>query len=307
MRKMLCLVLVMMLLPAAAMAGTVYAPEETEPFAEDAQLLTIRVCPQLGADCMLMTLGEHSMFVDLGVAKSLPLIQKLIEAAGIDRVDYVFNTHPHTDHLGGFQPLVETGFAVGTLITFYPHDYKGQSVIQKAALAAAEEWNVPILDMKTEEKVPFGDADLTAYKVPERRERKSFNCNDLSAMLMIRYGNCSLLWGADVEAEAQGVLADEYDMKADILKIPHHGLSWMNKEFMLEVDPQYVIFTHGSINTTKAQEQLRKNGYVRMRFASWGMITIQTDGEKWIVSQEIDPDVQKYTERFLKNNPWIRQ
>lgn len=306
-KRWICLLAVILLLPAAAAAGTVYSRDETEPFAEDAGLLTIRVAPELGADCMLMTLDGHSMFIDLGVAKNYPMIRQLIDLAGIDQVEYVFSTHPHTDHLGGFQPLLESGFEVGALITFFPHDYSGESVIQRKAIRAAEEYGVPVLDMQSEDRIPFGDAELTAYRIPGEKIRKGMSCNDLSTMLLVRYGGCSILLGADVEAECEGILTNQYELKADILKYPHHGLSKANLEFLREVDPQYVIFTHGTINTKHAQKQLKQNGYFRMMFATWGVITLQTDGEKWIVSQEINPETADYAQRYLKENPWIRQ
>ena len=55
MKRLICLLLVLML-PALALAeGTqkVFYEDETEAFPEDAELLTLRVCPLLGADCML--------------------------------------------------------------------------------------------------------------------------------------------------------------------------------------------------------------------------------------------------------------
>ena len=50
-RKTMVWLVLLALLPLTALAGEaqkVFAPGETEPFPEDAALLTLRVCPLLG-------------------------------------------------------------------------------------------------------------------------------------------------------------------------------------------------------------------------------------------------------------------
>ena len=47
-----------------------------------------------------------------------------------------------------------------------------------------------------------------------------------------------------------------------------------------------------------SQAYLIHNGYTRMSFATWGMLTMQTDGKKWIVRQDIFPEMQKVAETY---------
>ena len=117
---------------------------------------------------------------------------------------------------------------------------------------------------------------------------------------MVRWGDCSVLLTADIEpsTNSQILLARLYDLKADILKYPHHGMSKMAADFYREVDPEYTFFTHGAGNTKEAQALLIHNGYTRMSFATWGMITMQTDGKKWIVSQEILPEKKEVADTY---------
>ena len=291
------LLLVMMPVPALAGEGKVFLDGETEPFPEGAELLTLRVCPLLGADCMLLTLGEHSMLIDAGTKANIDQIDKMLSDAGLTQVEYAFNSHPHDDHIGGIRPLLKEGFGMGTFFTFFPHDYTDPGVLQKPTVKALEEAGVPIVDLKTEDTIPFGDAILTAYRVPEGHT-PDLGCNNLSAMLMIQYGECSILLTGDVENRTQPILTALYDLKADILKHPHHGLDNVHEAFLEEVDPEYVFFTHGSVDTVNAQKYLIQKGYARMTFATWGLITLQTDGEKWIVRQDIKPDLAEYARNY---------
>ncbi len=309
MRRLLSMAaaLLMLLMPLCALGeGRVYYASETEPFDEGAELLTVRVAPLEGGDCMLLTLGDRSMIVDWGKVQHTSAIRALLAEAGLDHVDVFFNSHPHCDHIDGFIRMVGEGFPVGEFITFFPLTYKGGSVSQKGAVRAAEKAGIPIVEMNTGDRVPFGDAELTAYRVPDDRITKQMTCNDLSAMLMIRYGECSILLTGDCDIRAQQVLEELYDLDADILKFPHHGMGTVHIGFLPEVDPEFAFITHGSINTKKAQNTLRKYGCTRFSFATWGVITMQTDGKKWIVSQEYDPAKDKFITKYLREHKWIR-
>lgn len=304
MKKWLCLLALLLLIPLCAWASPqekVFQEGETEPFDEDAVLLTLRVCPLVGGDSMLLTLGEHSMLVDAGMEHQYDLVRGMIDAAGLTALEYVYNTHPHNDHIGGVRPLVENDFPIGTFFTVFPHGYTGSSVQQTGILQLLREKKVPVVDLKTEDTIPFGDAEITVYRIPDNRIQSNMSCNDLSGMLLIRYGNCSLLLTGDVELLCQPKLAQYYDLKADVMKYPHHGVGLLNREFLQEVDPEFIFFTHGSYDTREAQRSLVKRGYEWMTFASWGMITLQTDGVKWIVRQDILPERVDYANGYWKS------
>ncbi len=283
----------------------VFKPDETESFSPDANLLTIRVAGMHSGDSMLITMGDESMAVDLGTGSGMEQILEMFRAAGISKLDYFCNTHPHEDHAGGFIPLVQTGFSIGSFITFFDHDYVGPSAPQKLTLRTAEKWNVPVVDKKTEDRMTIGDAEITFYRLPDQKYTWETSCNDFSAMLHIRFGDCAILLTADVEIRSQAVLSRLYDLKADILKAPHHGASRIEQSFLDEVDPEYAFITGGAGDSEDVQKQLEKRGVCHINFSPWGMITMQTDGTKWIVWQDFNPDMDPFIQRYLKSHPWL--
>lgn len=308
MKRFLCLLLVL-LLPVLSFAEVaegsrkVFKEDETDPFPEDAQLLVLRVCPILGADCMLLTYGEHSMLIDVAKDNTYTTVLEMVHNAGLDSVESIFNTHPHRDHVGGTISLINAGLGVGKFYTVFPRDYverKGAKNWNRATLQFLEEKNIPIVDLKTEDKIPFGDVSITVLRIPDEYIIPKRKCNEMSAMLKIVYGDCTILLTADVEPTyvSQGVLAELYDLKTDILKYPHHGISYMQKDFMAETDPEYVFFTHSASDTKRAQKYLIKNGYSWMNFATWGLITIKTDGKKMTVRQDIPPEYEGIDKRY---------
>ena len=304
-KRLICLLLVIML-PVFALAEgpqKVFYDDETEPFPANAELLTLRVCPLLGADCMLLTLGEHSMLVDTGRKMQAETVLDVLNEAGLTSVEFVFNTHPHPDHLGGMIPLLEAGLGVGTFFTVFPHNYVeyiGQYEVQPETIKALEAGNIPVVDLKTDDTIPFGEAEITVLRIPDSTiEKSERTCNDMSAMLMVKYGDCSVLLTADVERMDEIELAELYDLKADILKYPHHGMSVIEPVFLNEIQPEFVFFTHGAGDTHSAQVQIYEAGYERMYFATWGTITLRSDGTKWIVKQDLLPEFVDIANRYI--------
>ena len=294
-KRLLAFLLTLLLLPAGALAQEqrVFMASETAPFGADERLLTLYVCPIMGADSMLLTFEAHSMLVDMGKENQAEDVLAMLTRAGLDSVEYAFNTHPHNDHVGGM-PALTGQIGIGTFMTAFPHDYLGSAIAQRPAIRAVEDADIPIRDVDDGDTIDFGDVEITVL-----RQTGYATDNALSAMLRVRYGECTLLLTADVEGKGLANMAALHDVKADIAKFPHHGLTKMDAGFFAALAPEYVFITHGSINTEEAQAQLRAAG-VPFQFATWGPITITTNGEKWIVDQQIFEDKQAYAERFYQ-------
>ena len=65
------------------------------------------------------------------------------------------------------------------------------------------------------------------------------------------------------------------------------------------------ISTELSVSRTPVREALKRLDITRMTFAPWGIITMQTDGHKWIVSQDLYPDKANQARFYLKDYNWI--
>lgn len=290
----MALLMVLLLLPVWAMAQEkrVFRAGETEPFSEEDKLLILRVAPLMGGDSMLLTYGERSMMVDMGTKNHSKDILKMLADAGLESVEYAFSTHPHNDHLGSMVPLLEAGIRFDQFITAYPHDYQEDGCLQNYAIKAVKQAGIPVVDVDDGDIIEFDDVEIQVF-----RQNSIKKINESSAMLMIRYGVCKLLLTADVGGPGQPVLMEMHDLKADIMKYPHHGLSRMHKEFLQEVDPEFVFIPHGAVDTKDAQKQLR-NAEIPVIFSTWGQIVMASNGEKWIVDQLVPDDMKEYVANY---------
>lgn len=293
---MMAVLILLSLCPALAEESAVqrvFSVEEAEPFGEEENLMHFYVCPLLGADSMILVQGEEAMLIDMGKANQYETIRGVLNDLGITHLRYAFNTHPHDDHLGSMKYLVND-FTFDTFMTAFPDDYSGDSIIQRSTLKVINEKGIPVEKVDDGSTFTLGDATLTVM-----RQTKYKNPNPMSCMLMVYFGECKMLLTADVIGSAQQLFADTKDLDADVLKYPHHGLNKVLTDFLTEISPEYTVFTHGYANTKDAQSQLQKAG-IWYDFASWGLIHLSTNGEYWIVEQELTEDGQRYEEKYMK-------
>ena len=107
-------------------------------------------------------------------------------------------------------------------------------------------------------------------------------------MLMVRYGDCSLLLTADVEMsnDCELILSREYDLDADIMKYPHHGKSPLDDAFLQAVNPEAAIITNKTVPDWGGVRYLSAKGVPYIYTNQTGVyLHLVTDGEHWIVEQ----------------------
>ena len=114
---------------------------------------------------------------------------------------------------------------------------------------------------------------------------------------MLVNGKNSFILCGDAETEAeQGILAGKNDLKADVLKIDHHGSdSATNEEFLDAVDPKYAVISCGRKNRYghPHAELLKRLSDANIRTyitRDSGAVTVISDGEKM--------NIQEFTEKY---------
>ena len=304
---LLCILMALMIpLWAGAEGYRVFFEQETDPFGEEEELLVLRIAGSLGGDCMLMTCGGESLLIDTGdagLASFLPSCEKMMQEAGLGKhVDALYTTHPHRDHLAGLQEMLEAGYTFDRIYTAFPHDYSDGTVtvVQKQMIASAEERNIPVVDVKTGDTFTCGTAEITVIRLTDDKIGAGTLTNDQSAMIRVKFGECSVLLTGDIEGYAPSELSRDHDLKSDIIKAPHHGLGGINPRFLKNADPEFVFITNGSYDTKATINTLKNYAYNRYLCASWGEITLRTNGEKWIISQEPNEGFENHVPNTIR-------
>lgn len=316
MRKLTALLLALILTAAAAFAEApdgetpaaaesaagehvkrVFVKGEIPDFAPEDVLFEIYVAKTVGSDGMVLLSDGQVMTVDATSLGQYDKLKAILDECGISRIDIAFNTHPDNDHIGGYVHVLEDHYGIGRFVTPFPDEkypYQRPPVMQKRVIKAMRSAGVPIEGVKDGDVIDFGNAKLTVIQ----QTQITTNANMVSAMLMVQVGSCRLLLTADAENPAQLWYVEHgYDLKADIMKYPHHAVAKVEDDFLAAVAPEAIFVTHGYHDVKRTRMALEKTG-IPFGYTSHGAIHLITDGERWIIDHQVADEQKILIERY---------
>jgi len=208
---------------------------------------------------------------------------------GFQKLDVVALTHAHQDHLGGLTAVLEN-FRVGKL-------WIGREVSTAALTrleSLAREKKIPIEHELRGKKFSWDGAE-GEFLWPELSpgEIAPTAKNDDSLVLRLRFGNQSMLLPGDAEKESERTILVENDaneLRADVLKIGHHGSKNSTMpEFLAAVQPRIGIISSGEGNpyghpSRELLERLEKAGVRIYRTDFDGAVHVLADGTRLKIS-----------------------
>lgn len=190
-----------------------------------------------------------------GVEPGRAVLVPLLRARRRSRIDVVVFSHPHPDHYGGLFAVLEN-FAVDELWDTGQAEAEnaGDPSTEKSAssllrMARAKETRIRGPRELCQKPRKFGTA-LIEVIWPCPQYRMGFGPNNNSFVLRIEYSEQTFLFTGDIEADAEHTLISKNaDLKADVLKIPHHGSNKSNTdEFLKAVSPRFAVISNGLHN-----------------------------------------------------------
>ena len=231
MKRLLCLLAALCLLPAVpALAG-----------GGEMTLLAINVGK---ADCLLLRYGEAAYLIDTGAWESWGAVSAALKTQGVTRLDGVILTHTDKDHAGGMLALAQSSVRVDA---WYASAYYCEVTEKKhpAVLAAALRGE-EVRWIKAGDSLPFGDGTLDVIGPTQFFADKE---NNNSVVLMARAAGASMLLAGDQEEPAeQLLLRSGVSLKADVLKVGHHGEGdATGAAFAQAVSPKVAVISTNSV------------------------------------------------------------
>lgn len=300
MKRLLCLLLVLLLLPAAALAeGTVIDRTgnltEEYVFPEGTPVLEIVFPRVYSSDCAILRFGEETMMIDASTKNKTmrTRIRTAMAAMGVDHIDTAYNSHPHDDHIDGFQ-FVHEYAPIGRLLIAFPEDYDAR---MKEAVKFMNANAIPIEHVQDGDVLTMGENGEVTMTVIQRWGTKAWDTNDQSAMLLIRFGERTILFTGDVENRAQrdyGENPPECGLKADILKQPHHGQQPLQDVFLAKVQPE-IVFMNGAADVMNGAKKYFDKRDVPYILGYKGLTRMRTDGQIWVIDYLYEADADRET------------
>lgn len=253
-------------------------PDDTPDFAfaEDAALLEV-IFPQiLDCDAVFLRCGEETMLLDCATSGQAKRILNMFRQLGITHVDRVVNTHPHSDHIGGFSELLKE-ITVDELWLCFPVNETKHS---QNAVAAAERAGVTVKTFDDGDVLTLGDATMQVWMLKDATYTR---LNDRSAQILLTYGDRTMMFAADLEQKGQNGLLEKVGaeaLDADVLKYPHHGLQALTTAYCEAVSPELCIITCNQ-RTTDGKNYVRRTGLDTV-WTVPGFVWLTTDGTTWL-------------------------
>ena len=227
----------------------------------------------------VLSFGRHATSrIDIGE----DVVSPYLWGRSIRKIDVVALTHAHDDHAGGL-PAVIDNFHPSQLWTGAMAPSAAWSSVHREALAQ----NVKILALTAGRSFNFGGARIDVISPPASYVPGASPTNNDSLALRITYGHRSLLLTGDMEKPMErSALAGGEPLRADILKVGHHGSNTSSIDpFLDAVSPEFAVISDGYQNTfrhphPKVLERLAAHHAMVLRTDQDGLITLRTDGQR---------------------------
>jgi competence protein ComEC len=207
---------------------------------------------------------------------------------GFKKIDVVALTHAHQDHLGGLSAILDN-FPVGRL--WIGREVNNPVLARLEALARAR--SIPA-EYEARGKRFSLDEVQGEFLWPESSTADAALAakNNDSLVLRLKYRNRTLLLPGDAEKRAEHTMLEENsaDLRADVLKVGHHGSkNSTTQEFLDAVAPKLAIISAGEDNpyghpSPELLERLDASGARVLRTDRDGAVHIVTDGERLEIS-----------------------
>ena len=201
-------------------------------------------------DGLVLRAGPHeAVVVDTGPDPA-PMRACLGEL-GVRRVALLVLTHFHDDHVGGLDGVL--GVRPVGQVWVCPLASPAGGVAKVRAAAAAH--GVPVL---TPPVGAAGSVGAVGWRVLGPRagpadevagEDESGRQNDASLVVMMTVDGLRVLLSGDVEPPGQeAIVASGADLRADVLKVPHHGSARQDQAFLAATHARLAIASAGVDN-----------------------------------------------------------
>ncbi len=267
-----------------------FLPVEEEPLApirSDEDLLAVSFLDVGQGDAILVSRKGAHILIDTGPQDAWDALQNALAARGVETLEYLILTHPHSDHIGCAPQILQTYPVKRVLMPDAPTNTR----IFEKTLDAILEYSVPAQKARAGDSFELEEAKFSILSPLPGASFESLN--NYSVVLRMTFGDTSFLFTGDAEREIEASLIRQgLYLKSDVLKVGHHGSSTSSTQaFLNEVRPQIAVICVGEGNSyghPKAQilQRLEKLGASVYRTDQNGAVTVYSDGSTLSVSTE---------------------
>lgn len=257
--------------------------DEAKKVVSNSDTLKVYITDVGQADSILIRDGNYNMLIDAGNNSDGEKLVKYYKELGITSFKYVFASHPHEDHIGGMDDIINNF----DIENFYMPDKLSTTKTFEDMLDALERKNLKYIVPKVNDKLSLNNSNIDVIYVGSDVN----DINDSSIVLKLNYFSNSFLFTGDLGSNKEKeILNSGANIKADVLKVGHHGSSYSTASLFLDkVNPSFAAISVGKNNiykhpATSTLEKLNKKGIKVYRTDLDGTILFESNGKDISVS-----------------------
>lgn len=226
--------------------------QENEQPEKEENLLAVHFLDVGQADSTLIQINNKEyILIDGGNNEDGEDIVSYLEAYNVKSLDSIIATHPHEDHIGGLDDVLNKFPVDKVYMPEIPEEVLPTTVTYEEFLDAV--YYSEALVYPAEQGTVIYDANDIKLEIISPTYIYSDDLNDYSIIVKLSYNNNSFIITADSStAITEEILYEYYDTKfldCDVLKVGHHGSYTSTNDAWLDtLTPQYAVIHAGKNN-----------------------------------------------------------
>jgi len=228
-------------------------------------------------DAVVLATAEPGRAILVDTGPDPGSVSACLDRLGVRRLALVVLSHLHADHIGGLVGALRG--RVVSAVALGPGRSPPWALTEVLRASAAA--RVPVVALTAGQRLSWpglGLDVLAPLRDPppvgdHQAEVDGTAVNNTSVVLRANTSAGRVLLTGDVELDAQAdLLVTRTDLRADVLKVPHHGSRYNAEEFLAAVRPRVAIVSVGAHNSYGHPSQ-----HVLDALAEQGVSVLRTD------------------------------
>ena len=198
-------------------------------------------------DAALIRTEKGDILIDAGTNSSEEELKAYLDSMGVTDIEYAVFTHPHEDHIGGADMVLNTYNVKNVVLP----DATSTSKTFERMMDAIEAEKCEVIEAAPDKTFKVGELTCTILAPISTSYTET---NNYSVVIRADYGETSVLFTGDAEVDAEEEMLERYLFKGlldcDLLKVGHHGSDTSSSQAFLDaVTPVYAVISCGEGNS----------------------------------------------------------
>ena len=229
-------------------------------------------------DAILVRTADNAVLIDSGPRSAESSIIEYLQSLGITTLDVVVGTHPHADHIGSKQGILNT-FEV---LEVWMPDVTHTTATFERFIDAIYQNDIEVNLTTAGDRLQAGQIQMTAIAPGTGGHG---NLNDYSIVLHMQFGQTAFLFTADAELYTENkILAAGTNIRSDVMLVGHHGSRSSSSDAFLDaIRPSIGVVSVGAGNRyghphQVVTDRLDERNIEILRTDLLGTVVLVTDG-----------------------------